>query len=186
MDNPGTADRAAAEKELLTAYDDALKDAYVQMRRRWEPKYGEVHFRYFELFRVAARKLKDERLDPYEYVQYAFDTLTPHYGALHPNMVTSLTVIEKFRKDAPDQHNQRALLVQLQVKTLEREMDRGRPLVENLIDPQLEMSAVFRYAMAQTMGEPQLLERFHDAARKQVLFKPYYKELLKGKIPEEW
>ena len=171
--------------DLVSAYFDALKDAYVRLRQRWRPEFHKVAKEYDPLFLSAARKLAELNLCPYEYTHYVFDIMTKNHDDVFPAMITSLKLVRKFADEKPELDDRLQLLLQLQASNVKERMAGGEKLRDILLSPTSELSVVFRIAAANAYGLPDLVERFWADAKQMLIFKPAYKKYLGNWLPKE-
>jgi hypothetical protein len=178
-------DDPAARDVLIGAYVEALQQAYHDLRRRWRkgvrPPCGDDGGRWRRLAEVLAA----DGTDPYAYVQWVFDLLVEGHADVYANQVTSLAMAGEFIQYRPEQKARLRRLVALQADNLQQRLDRGDRIEDVLGDDLEQMSAVFRCAAASSQGLSELSGRFREQARRQVMFEPFYRELLGKWLPQE-
>ena len=175
----------AAGATTANPFVAGLIDAYSRMRSRWHTYAYVSHKDRARLLDVGLR-LEQNRVDPYEFVQFAAEALTEKHGDLYVNMLASHWLLEEFLKKKDERHKDLQVCVHLMYETLQFEMGKGRSLDEILMDPEISMGALFRFAAAWGYQRYELAKRFEEDARLMITFKPYYRELLSEWLPREW
>ncbi len=161
----------------------ALKRSYVMLQKRYRPDIkhaGGDESRW----QAAAKMLLANSCDPYGYMAYAFEIFIQK-GTVVPNMVTSLKIVERYVLEKPDLDAELELLIQLQANLVQTYLRNGVSLPEILGNTKLEMSAVFRYALAYSEKLYDLAVRFEEDAKRMLVFKPAYRHILAKWLPAE-
>lgn len=171
-------------QELRGLYLEALRDAYLKLRRRWVPEMHAVSHSHDEKFHRLGQLLFEHNLDPYRYMKYAFEFFAKFAADIYPDMVCSPKVVDKFMSLKNEMDNDVQLMVQLQRAKVENRLRIGDTLDEVLLDTHEHLSAVFRYAVACAMCRPDLAIQFKAQALEMLLFEPLYGELLKDLLPQ--
>lgn len=163
----------------IERYVNSLHEAYLGLRRRIHPEMVRVTGSDVSWNRLAQTLLR-EKIDPYDYVRFCYDLFVPLHDDLYPNVVLSLSNVERFKSAVPDGVDPSLrVIVRLQLIELEYQLKRRRSLEEVLVDESLPFSALFRYAIAKAFGLKELLPLFEDDAVGMLLFKPMYRTLLR-------
>lgn len=173
-----------AEQELRW-YADAVTKAYTEMRRRYRPELLYISNRDKEKVEVLAEMLLHNHINPYNYVRFVFSLYAKRTGDVFFSMVASPKTVQAYMEERPIDEDNLRRLVELQYKTVDAEKAQGRTIREILTDYNLQLSAVFRYAIAWMVGEDDLCLLFRKDAERMMLFEPLYRELLKNVLPEE-
>jgi hypothetical protein len=169
----------------LEWYSDAITKAYMQMRHRYRPELVYMSNRDKKMVDGLAERLWHCKINPYNYVRFVFDLYARQTGDVFFPMVASPKSVQAYIEERPIDEDNIKRLVQLQYQLVETEKSYGRTLRDILTDYHLQLSAVFRYAVAWTVGEEDLCELFRKDAERMILFEPLYQELLKNALPEE-
>lgn len=170
--------------EIRALYVNALKEAYLNLRRRVNPDIRKVVGKESSWEDVAVLLYRNGA-DPYDYVDYCFNEILKRHDDVYANMVASLRMGTQYLVDQPDRKAYLENIVFVQAGTFKDEIRRGRPVRDILLDPELPMSGLFRFATAFSLGHHDLLDRFKEDAVRMLLFKPYYKKLFEGQLPPE-
>lgn len=166
-------------------YADAVTKAFLQMRRRYRPELTFMSHRDQKMVEGLAQLLWQNKINPYNYVRFVYDLYSRRTGDVHFPMLASPKTVQAYVEERPIDEDRLRRVVQLQYGVVEDEKARGRTMREILTDYHLQLSAVFRYAIAWTVGEEDLCELFRKDAERMMLFEPLYRELLKKALPEE-
>jgi hypothetical protein len=161
----------------------ALKEAFVGIQRRYRPDIRRAGGDDLKWRNTAFLLLANE-CNPFAYMSFAFDACS-HLGTVYPNMVTTGHMVQKYVMERPDIESDLKLLIKLQADSISHLLKRGRSLEEVLLDTTLELSAVFRFALAWSENRHDIAARFREAAQRMLTFQPLYKQLLAKWLPEE-
>ena len=130
-------------------------------------------------------KLEGLGITPYEYFSYMLENYPG--VASYSNVLYSEKALEKYW-DYKDSRERRAKLNgYLDFDSFESRINLGAEPAEILDDPEVELTPLFRYVMAITLGYYDLAGKFHDAAERQLLEAPEYREVYskyKAVLPE--
>lgn len=172
-------------EQLIQAYVECLKTAYSQLRKRWRPDYRGVGDATDHRFRAIAEILASKSMDPYAYVQYVFEHITPTHPDVHVNQVTSVMLATKYLEYRPIQEAKIRRGVYLNADKLKTRIGEGYTLEQALSDPYNHFTPVFAYAMACSKNDKELAAKFKDDAIEMLQFEPLYTELLGKWLPVE-
>ncbi len=175
----------AAAEELVDAYVECLKDAYVKMRRRWRPEFRGVPERHDKQLRPVAQILAQVTANPYSYVHFLFDLLTKGNPDVYINQLCSKTLACEYLSQRPNEEQRIKLNIFLMANAVKSKIDNGFPLEFVITSEFMELTPVFRYAVAVSNNRPDLAARYEQDARRMLEFEPLYKELLAEWLPEE-
>lgn len=173
-----------SDPERVYLYIEALKDAYKRLRRRLRPSFTGLSNIFDKRIEPFAARLVRAGADPYAYMQYVFDKTINVSADVYPNMFLSEKMIERFLEERPKRRASLKLIVEGQAVELKMRLKQGWTLPDILQDPDIPLSAVFRYATAHSEGYPQIAARFEKEAERMLIFEPYYKTLLSPWLPE--
>jgi len=168
---------------MIALYVNNLQEAYLWLRRRYRPGVRKAGGKPSEWERLA-RRLYDRGFDPYEYVQFVFDVLAPRQKDVPVRQLAAPTYVYEFAKVRTQRKEDLRVVVRLQVKELEFRLSLGDSIQAVLKDPEAQLSAVFRYAVAVHRGFEDIVKLYAKDAQRMLMFKPYYKELLGSLLKE--
>jgi hypothetical protein len=166
-------------------YVDALKDTYYWMRSIVDGRAVGRNPRWDAAFAQIAAFLQTHNLSPKEYVLWCYPSLQRKCGRVYPNMLSSPYLLNEFKEGEAQRREELELILKLQAQTVETLIERGYTLDQILLDERLELSALFRYAVAINRGRSDLAPHFREEALELLSLKPYYKELLRRWLPRE-
>lgn len=172
-------------EELRGLYLEALRDAYLRLRRRWVPEMHTVSHSHDPKFLRLAQLLFNNDLDPYRYMKFAFEFFARFSADVFPNQVCAPKVVSNYMYVKDEMDRDIRVMVQLQRSKIEGRLRAGDSIDEILLDPYEHLSAVFRYAVASAMGRDDLAIRFKAKALEMIVFEPLYKEVLQDLLPQE-
>ena len=179
----GTA--AGVSDELVDAMVICLKDAYAKMRRRWRPDFRGVPERHDKQLRPVAEILVKANGNPYGYVHYLFDLLTRNNPDVYINQLSSKTLACEYLSQRPNERRRLELQTYLMANAVKTKLANGFPLEFVVTSEFMELTPIFRYAVAISNNRPDLASRYEDDAKRMLEFEPMYKELLGEWLPEE-
>lgn len=169
----------------IDKYVESLKDAYTRLRRRWRPDYRGPSSSDHEKWHAAARSLSELKLDPYAYIRFVFDQMTPMHPDVYVNMATSPKMIQVFISEQHRLREDATRLAALQSDQLKHKLQNGWDLRRILTDPYSEFTPLFAFAVAWSEGLRDIAASLREEAEKELLFQPVYKELLAEWLPAE-
>lgn len=178
-------DNTVATDEQIAQYVDALRDAYLILRRQTRPEsfgFGRQHDP--ELKKLAV-SLFNRRANPYSYMQYMFDRAAVHGNDVtFANIIFSPKMLNMYFMERPERESDLRILYGLMSNTLSVQLKKGKSLERVLLDPSYELNAVFRYVAALAANQPRLAEVFAEDAKRMMMFEPLYAELYKDWLPK--
>ena len=181
-----TIDAPVINENVVVAYVDCLKVAYRETRElRTYSKEVYLHRKYDNMFRALALKLLAKGVGPFEYVNWCFDEILTRHDDVYPNMLGSSKLLIPFL-ESYDYHNEELeLLVKAQAKIIKVREERGEGLDSILLDEDMPVGVVLRFAVAHSRGRPDLEAYFKEDTKKQLMLRPYYRKLLSNYLPPE-
>lgn len=178
-------DNAVATDEQIAQYVDALRDAYLTLRRTTRPESFGLGRKHDPELRKLAVSLFNRRANPYSYMQYMFDC-----GAMRgndvafANIIFSPKMLNMYFMERPEREADLKILSGLQSNLLSVQLKKGKSLERILLDQSYELNAVFRYVAALAANQPQLAKIFAEDAKRMMMFEPLYAELYKDWLPK--
>lgn len=127
-----------------------------------------------------ARKLLADGVDAIHYLEWAYDFYRAYRPVVYVSQLASPKTLQIYRDKIPDVKRQVSLEISLQIDTLRAQLALGRDAREIILDPYLELGALFRYALAVKAQLPELVARFKDDAELTLRQHPLYREFLSG------
>jgi len=179
----GHTDEITPTPELVRLYEAALREAYLNLRKKHDPEFRRVSARYS--WAAAADALCRWQCDPYDYVDYVFSEVKLKHSVVHASFVVSLDMVQRYLDNKGDREEFLQQILIVQARTFKEEMQKGREPKDILMDPSVAMSGLFRAVTAYAMGHAELLPHFRESATEMLLFKPVYKKLFEGRLPPE-
>jgi len=169
-------DSALIEQQL-----EHVQRAYLWLRQKIKPNIRRVSGNETDWYRLA-EALARQRLDPYGYVQFCYDMFVTKFDDLYPHLVTDLKNVYRFASSSnrTGSADRLRVILRLQFLELEHQLGRGRELPDVLMDEDVSMSALFRYAVCKLFGLRRLAVVFEEEAQRMLTFKPAYRALLRG------
>ena len=169
----------------LEVYYDALREAYLMMRRRVRHEPFRFRNQDDDRWIEAARLLMEGRGDPFSYVKFVFDRYLKTIGDIWVNHLTSPRTINEYFKDREEIIKKLELTVSIMAEGVKVRVTNGWSLEEILEDKRRELSSVFKFALAWSEGRKDLAENFRAAAERAVLFEPELKRILGKWLPPD-
>lgn len=173
------------QTDLNDIYIDALKDAYLTLRRRYDPSSYGIGKCFTPRLAPIADLLIQGKGDPYAYMQFVFDHFATKTCDVYPNMVMSPKLVTLFLEARKDCEEELKLILRLQSDYVTTHTKNGRPLEYILKDRLAPLSAVFRFALAWSSQLFDVAELFRLDATRMLMFEPLYKQLLFKWLPED-
>lgn len=164
-------------------YVDRLKRAYTMLRARWHPGYRGPGGTQQARWEDAAEFLQRNKADPFQFMQFVFDRFIPKAGDVYINWATSTSIVREFLKELPRIKEDAQRRVVLQANLIKDRIANGETLDTILLDPHAELSSIFRFAAAWSVGRKDLAERFRERAQRILTFEPHYATLLSQWLP---
>jgi len=156
-----------------------MRDQYAQLRSRTAP--GFRHREQDEAqWTELAKWLIASGLAVRRYVRWAYDFYRVKRPEVFVSMITSAKTLAIYREQVPDPKEEKLLEIRLQLDTLKTQLALGRTAREIVEDRFLELGPVFRFALAQRAGMPDLVSRFKTAAEFEMASEPLYRDFLSG------
>jgi len=161
-----------------------LKTAYVEQRRKSDGKYRQIPRTLDSLVRKVARALLSAHESPYTYMDHAWGMFKQGTAPL-AHQILGPKILEAFLHQKAARLGDMQTVIHLQTDALQTLLKHGRRYEEILIDPDVQMSALFRYLVAKHLGLDQLAAQFAEEAEDMLKWQPAYRKLLKAALPEE-
>ena len=176
------AEPAACVLETRTdVFVSTLQRAYTFLRSRRRPDYRGPGARHRDKWDTLAVFLADHQADPYAYAQFVFQKFC--FGDIYETVFTSLKVANQFLDELPKIHKNIELSIRLQAQKIKQRLDSGLTIDAVLLNEFNEITPIFSYASALSVGRKDLAENFRERAERQILFEPFLRVLLKDWLP---
>jgi len=169
----------------LELFTKRLIEAYVHLRHKLKPSYTRMTKPNYLLWNRAADELIHYGIDPYQYVQWVFDTVTCYRPDVYDREVTSIKFIHAYNKQLPEIEDRIELEVELHAKKIKTLLNTGEKLESILTNELYELSPVVRFATAWSEGLKELADQLRPAAEEMLMFRPFYAKVLKDWLPKE-
>lgn len=174
-----------ATENDLAHYERAVLDAFTRLWRRYQPNKPTIPSTVNKGIDRLAAELMRLKINPYNYVQCIFEHHARFTGAVSFNMISSPASIQRYLEVRPEREAEIGVLVRIQTSKVEDLLSSGRSLREILTDYNEPLSAIYRYALANSTGEHDLCAIFKEDAERMLMFEPLYKKLLAPLLPKE-
>jgi hypothetical protein len=185
--SPSVTDRLS----MSCATPVGLASIYTELRRSVQPDYnycGDMVVDWGELSKL----LNSQDINPRRYMRWAWDfyrnrLLECAQPIVWVHMVNSPKSVKLYMEQAPntdeERENDLRLKLDIQKDTVLTEMTCGRALHEILLDEELAVGVIMRYALAYWGGLEDLVRRFCAEAEYEISCEPLYGKILKDKLP---
>lgn len=171
-------------QEDIEHVSNALQERYATIHRiHTQRGYKRTPARERQWNRIA-RACIENNVSADEYVSWAYNFYRVGFPVVYVNMVASPKTFTTYLQQKGDYDRRFDVSIRLQFVRLQDELNRGRALEEVLLDSELDLGVVFRYAVASRMGNPSLAARFQLDAERELLTEPRYRNALSGYLPE--
>lgn len=174
-----------ATEQEVDQYSKAITDAFTRLWRRYRPEMHRVPSSTEQAITQLANELHRLQINPHNYVQFVFEYHARFTGSVCFNMIASPKSIAHYLEVRPEREQELAVLIKVQTGKVEDLLSSGKTLRDILTDYTQPLSAVYRYALANSTGEFDLCEIFKEDAERMLLFEPLYAKLLGRLLPKE-
>lgn len=170
----------------IPAFVEALRDAYVTLRRQTRKDSVGLGKRAEPQLRRLAGALYHRGGDPYAYMQFCFDIAAEHARDIsYTRIIFSDGMINRFFMARDKRRAELELLLRLQADDLATYLDLGRKLEDILRDDHIGFSPPFRFVAAVQAGNSDLVEEFREEAEEMMKFEPLYRDIYRKWLPED-
>ena len=169
----------------LDACERAIEDAYTRLWRHYKPELKYLPGRDQEKLRGLAARLLENGIDPHNYVRRIFEYYANMIGTVTVGMLASSKSIEHYLEHRSERDLDIDIIIQTQMNKFNELLNNGRSIRDILTDFDLQMGALFRYAIAYSTGEHDLCGQFKEEAQHLLLFEPRYRKAFASLLPQE-
>lgn len=168
--------------EAVSQCEAALLDAFNICRQAFDPSFAR---RYGgQKWRETAHALLLKGFSPYRYVRFVEATING--GVIYENMVCSPKFIALFEKAMPSIREAARLELLCSLERLSILSGFGTSIEDQLKDPYNGIPVILRYVLVKSqVGSQQFADKLEPAAKRMLLFEPYYGEFLIQLLPAD-
>lgn len=134
-----------------------------------------------------SRLLQENNINALHYMRWIWNFYTRHRPIAYVTMINSPKSVKIYMDEAPykeeDRINELKLKLDIQTDIVLTEISCGRSIRDILVDENLALGTVMRYALSYTGGFADLVQTFRAEAERELLWEPLYLTLLEDKLP---
>lgn len=156
-----------------------LRDRYCRLRRLREPYYQASTKDEPNWLRFAYKILSRD-VNGADYVQWAYTEVvnTTRKPFAYPNQVRDEKMLIRYIESKPEREEAVRLKIKLSIDMLMHELSRGRTPLDIVNDRFLDLSPLFRYALARKAGLGEQARQFEELADLEMLGEPVLRQFL--------